>query len=109
MGLDMYVYREDDAEDAAPVCYWRKHPNLHGFIVQTFAAGVDECQQIYLDDAKVEAILKATLEDKLPVTQGFFFGVSQPSDKLDTIKQLGALIETMRKNPTAKFYYRSSW
>jgi hypothetical protein len=110
MGLDMYIFREEDNEAVnSEVCYWRKHPNLHGFIVQTFAAGVDECQRIYLDDAKVETVLRATLEDKLPTTQGFFFGTSQPSDKLDTIKQLGALIEDMRTHPGVKYYYRSSW
>ena len=107
MELDMYVFREDQAEE--PLCYWRKHPNLHGFIVQTFAAGIDECQRIYLDDAKVETILRATLEDKLPITQGFFFGVSQPKDNLDTIKQLARLVDEMRKHPDSKFYYQSSW
>ena len=108
MGLDMYVFREDQAEDEL-LCCWRKHPNLHGFIVQTFAEGKDECQRIYLDDGKVETILRATLEDKLPITQGFFFGVSLPEDKLDTIKQLGRLVDEMRKHLDSKFYYQSSW
>jgi hypothetical protein len=26
------------------VGYWRKHPDLHGYIVETFADGVDACQ-----------------------------------------------------------------
>ena len=26
--------------------YWRKHADLHGYIVKTFAKGVDECQKI---------------------------------------------------------------
>lgn len=59
MGLDMYLsgrkylrYGNDQIEDGFRVeekivrlGYWRKHPNLHGYIVKTFADDVDECQQ----------------------------------------------------------------
>ena len=58
MGLDMYLegrksrYDKQETEDGFPLQtkvlelgYWRKHPNLHGYIVQEFADGVDECQR----------------------------------------------------------------
>ena len=61
MGLDMYLTGEKFVmatglqEDGFPLRsktlelgYWRKHPNLHGYIVQTFVGGKDECQEIYL-------------------------------------------------------------
>jgi hypothetical protein len=65
MGLDMYLIgdvfvrnREVEADiyiDGYPqdraeleLGYWRKHRKLHGYIVNTFAKGVDECQKIEL-------------------------------------------------------------
>ena len=69
MGLDMYLkgnkfywtnWREPEknlteegfklTEKTLELGYWRKHPNLHGYIVKTFAEGVDELRhgiQIY--------------------------------------------------------------
>lgn len=103
MGLDMYLTgrksfwpsrntAEDRQEDGFKVerlelelGYWRKHPNLHGYIVREFAGGVDECQEIALDAAQLTQLLAAVKEDKLPFTQGFFFGKSQPEDKPETI------------------------
>ena len=55
MGLDMnlfgdkYSFEKNETVDGFPVSstmldmgYWRKHANLHGFIVDTFAGGEDE-------------------------------------------------------------------
>lgn len=92
MGLDMSLYGEihnfgigDDkpmldgyplAKQTVELSYWRKHPNLHGFIVQEFADGVDECQRIELDDDDLVKIIEAIKDNKLPFTEGFFFGRS---------------------------------
>jgi hypothetical protein len=93
MGLDMYLeghkFRigkledEQNREDGYPVKekilelgYWRKHPNLHGYIVQVFAEGVDECQDIYLDETKLERLIEDVRAGKLIPTTGFFFGRS---------------------------------
>ena len=101
MGLDMYLYgdksvsSEIDAnsvkEDGFIVsaktldmAYWRKHPNLHGFIVNTFADGEDNCQRIWLSEEDLHNIIVALENDALydePVT-GFFFGKSYfPGEK----------------------------
>jgi hypothetical protein len=57
--------------------YWRKHPNLHGYIVETFAGGKDECQDIYLGGSeRIRTIIAAIKARALPDTTGFFFGVS---------------------------------
>lgn len=100
MGLDMYLTGEkylaenfdhpekNVMEDGFRVKsrrlelgYWRKHPNLHGFIVQNFASGQDKCQEIYLTAIDLNRIIKAVKERKLPHTTGFFFGVSPGSDE----------------------------
>jgi hypothetical protein len=54
--------------------YWRKEPNLHGFIVQTFADGKDECQDIELGTEDLIKIKEAVVNRTLPHTTGFFFG-----------------------------------
>lgn len=97
MGLDMNLYGRKSlwgsaagegqkvrTEDGKPVGellldlgYWRKHPNLHGYIVNTFAGGVDECQKIHLDEAALGLIAATVRDKKLPHTEGFFFGSSE--------------------------------
>src|ERR1022692_2449086 len=89
MGLDMYLTGEKFVMNASlqedgfrlrsrilELGYWRKHPNLHGYIVQTFAGGKDECQDIYLGVAHIRTIIAAVKEQELHHTTGFFFGES---------------------------------
>lgn len=109
MGLDMYLegrtfnWERKEKRDGFRVKgvmlelgYWRKHPDLHGYIVQTFANGVDECQVIELNEDALENILQAVKDDRLPKTTGFFFGTSGPDDKAPTIAILTAAIEWLR-------------
>lgn len=100
MGLDMYLTGEksfmDDFEDPSKnimedgfrlrskryeLGYWRKHPNLHGYMVQSFASGVDDCREIYLTEPDIREVISAIKTRKLPFTEGFFFGVSQTTDE----------------------------
>lgn len=94
MGLDMYLKgdifsfsEERVLVDGFPrtnqileLGYWRKHPNLHGYIVNTFAGGVDECQTIGLDSDDLKQLIAAVENDELPSTSGFFFGESATKD-----------------------------
>lgn len=131
MGLDMYLRGEkffwtdwghlenNRMEDGLKVSslevelgYWRKHPNLHGYIVQTFVGGDDQCQRIPLDDKQLLQILEAVKADTLPHTEGFFFGVSNSSDKGDSITQLEAAIKwlnTEEPRVMRSVYYQASW
>lgn len=100
MGLDMYLTgrkyfwqnyerREDERrEDGHRVesldirlGYWRKHPNLHGYIVKTFASGKDDCKEIELQAEDLRQIIGAVKAKGLPHTEGFFFGNSDGSDE----------------------------
>jgi hypothetical protein len=65
--------------------YWRKHPDLHGFIVKEFANGVDECQRIDLTLEQIDTIIAAVKERRLPHTTGFFFGQSDGSEYVEDI------------------------
>ena len=96
MGLDMYLighhyntaYRDDvprpkldDKYDIESMTidlgYWRKHADLHGYIVDTFAKGIDNCMEIELSEEALDKIILAIQNDKLKKDHsGFFFGNS---------------------------------
>lgn len=94
MGLDQYanLYRAKDAvgvkvdievERAAPLYYWCKHPNLHGWMEQLYRAkgGARECfncTTVRLELADLDALERAVGTGGLPETTGFFFGKSRP-------------------------------
>lgn len=131
MGLDMYLTGEKclliDYENPANnltedgftldrkllrLGYWRKHPNLHGFIVNTFTNGEDTCQQIHLDVGDIERIIEAVARDELPHTDGCFFGRSDGSEKPDDLRILNAALEWLRTpepNVWRSVYYQASW
>jgi hypothetical protein len=95
MGLDMYAFttREDipavdfpDPADTAKLFYWRKHPNLHGWMERLYRAkgGNDEqfnLSPVRLDPADLDALEKAVRGNALPETAGFFFGQSLAEEK----------------------------
>jgi hypothetical protein len=121
MGLDMMIYRRNkDATERGDfqgeeIAYWRKHPNLHGFIVKEFAAGRDDCQQIPLDSKKMLTLIRAIMERKLPETTGFFFGSSPSTDneltfvlqQLEDMNQLAKAIEALQDG--YEIFYQASW
>ena len=135
MGLDMYLEGERfnsqvclktgdnhegrPQEDGFPISktvleigYWRKHPNLHDYIVQTFAEGKDECQRISLEAEDCRKIAMAILEDELPPTAGFFFGDSDwhKDDKEDTAKMFSDAAEWLDDGDwTRSVFYQASW
>jgi len=100
MGLDMYLRgskflwrnwndpeaeRQEDGYRITDIRidlgYWRKHPNLHGYIVEAFASGNDNCQEIELSVQDMRNIISAIKEQRLPFTEGFFFGQSNDSEE----------------------------
>jgi len=140
MGLDMYLEgrksvssRYDLTDDQVKedgfvvkshildLGYWRKHPQLHDFIVDTFAEGVDECQDIFLSKQNVHSIIEAIENDAVydEVVTGFFFGRSAfPGDadyedqKARDLKILRAAYEWLNTAPEGEWrdlYYKASW
>lgn len=136
MGLDMYLcgrkslmenFKEparNRTEDGHRVSiveidlgYWRKHPDLHGFIVQNFAEGQDTCQEIDLGEADLQKVVEAVERGELPETEGFFFGSSQgywqsPEGVEETTKYLMGAIRWLRSAPPDErrsLYYQASW
>ena len=92
--------------------YWRKHPNLHGYIVNNFADGVDQCQRIDLGEEDIEKIIDAVARDDLPHTEGFFFGVSDGSEREETLRIFRDALQWLRitePNIFRSVHYEASW
>ncbi len=86
MGLDQYAFarKGEPNYDAGAiheeheVAYWRKHPNLQGWMEDLWRSKGNEgefnCVDVELTFEDLEK-LEAAIEDaKLPETHGFFFG-----------------------------------
>lgn len=129
MGLDQYAYaRTKDTlasnEDATiELAYWRKHPNLQGWMEQLWLERVAE-QGLTLEESPYGSSfngveLELTEEDllaleldiisgNLPKTKGFFFG----NDSDDHYQEQDLeFVKEARANLFLglKVYYNSSW
>jgi len=132
MGLDMYLegrtynWQKWDHPELNPMRdgfrikgitlelgYWRKHPDLHGYIVEAFANGVDECQDIELTKDNLLQIIGAIKGKKLPHTEGFFFGKSDGTEAKESIHIFEQAIEWMEGemagDESRNVVYRASW
>ena len=129
MGLDMYLEGErfnsqvcwkagEEIEDRPTrdgfyisceileMGYWRKHHNLHEYIVQTFAegkyesCGYDDCQPIYLDAKDCRKIAAAILATDL----------GHKLDREDNAKIFSNAAQWLDSADwTRRVYYKSSW
>ncbi len=94
MGLDMYAMtipvrdelpmigfpKMPDGESPAALFYWRKHPNMHGWMERVYRArggtGDFNLQAIRLTIEDIELLEDCIIRDHLPHTEGFFYGIS---------------------------------
>lgn len=108
MGLDMYAYitteRFDSDVDLKPteelheLHYWRKHPNLHGWMEQRYRlkGGTEDsfnCAMLKLDPTDLDELERCIRDGQLPKTSGFFFGQSDGTEYDDDL----AFIERARQ------------
>lgn len=118
MGLDMYVKSTrvpppapvdfEEQESDQEVFYWRKHPNLHGWMEQLYLqkGGSKEFNvtPVQLEEADIERLAREL--KALPHTEGFFFGRSQPEDD-DQTEAFIALARGLLKE--GNYLYYTSW
>lgn len=120
MGLDMYAYSatakpesEVDFElgDANQIHYWRKHPNLHGWMERLYreksgSAEVFNCVNILLMPADLDALEADIRAGNLPRTDGFFFGESDGSEQADDLEFIAKAREAQARQQAVVY---SSW
>ena len=134
MGLDMYAYvgnpgqrddywyksldRDSTVNKPRDIAYWRKHPNLHGWMEQLWVSKGKPGRKH--DDSDFNGIeLELTWEDvdnleravrhgMLPSTEGFFFG--NPSDDVYYERDLEFCVNAKTELFLGlRVFYNSSW
>lgn len=106
------VYGKDIQGENQDLHYWRKHPNLHGWMERLYyqKGGQKEsfnCApvELTLDDLY---ILEADINyAKLPETDGFFFGQSYGNEAEDDLKFIQAARQAIEEGD--KVFYDSWW
>lgn len=103
MGLDQnaYICKPEDLDSevdfsteeiwTSEIAYWRKHANLQGWMNDLYSAkgGKDEyfnVSPVRLTLGDIYALEDDILNDTLPETTGFFFGVSGEHHKYDDLE-----------------------
>jgi hypothetical protein len=129
MGLDMYAWRvkakdaigdfeiarnEEGRAEVEEMFYWRKHHDLHGWMERLYRAkgGTKEsfnCVSVRLTMDDLQLLENDVLANKLPETQGFFFGTNPPDEY--TMKQDMEFIANAKMVIAAgdAVYYDSWW
>ena len=122
MGLDMYAYTLADAparpvdfretETAGEIHYWRKHPNLHGWMEELYRdkGGVAEpfnCVPVTLDADDLDRLEIDIKAGRLPHTTGFFFGESDGTETADDLAFVAKAREAIAAGLTV--FYTSWW
>lgn len=116
--VDMKLYRETEdgeyviADLDADFWYWRKHPDLHGWMERLYRkkGGMDEdfnCASVRLTLEDLDALEAAIKNRKLPHTEGFFFGQSTGDEAEVDLKFVEKAREAI--NNGHAIYYDSWW
>ena len=85
MGLDQFAHAVDNNGEREELAYWRKHPNLQGWMEDLWISkgrpnanedNPDEfnCIPVELTHEDLDNLEKAVTNNELPNTVGFFFG-----------------------------------
>ena len=120
MGLDQYAFignPENDDEKTIEIAYWRKHPNLHGWMERLWESKGcpgDNAEKMFngveleLTWQDLDALEQDILNQQLPETQGFFFG--DASDNYYREQDL-KFVRAARADLFLglKVFYNSSW
>jgi len=131
MGLDMFAFKvkkealneqqvdfeipdANEGTDLEPqeLAYWRKHPNLHGWMEALYRekGGTDEqfnCVNLNLTEEDLDNLEEVVNNDELLHTMGFFFGESCPEDKENDIEFIANAREALKEGYAV--YYTSWW
>jgi len=112
MGLDMSTYKKYPNTDdkTHELMYWRKHPNLHGWMEKLYRekGGEEEvfnCVELDLTPEDIDRLEKDL--NSLPTTTGFFFGESHYADRKLDLQFIDNAREAFAEGATV--HYNSWW
>jgi len=127
MGLDQFAFKTKAKFDSQvdfqaqlqdveteELHYWRKHPNLHGWMEQLYRekGGTGEMfngDPVQLTQEDIDDLANSILEGSLPHTTGFFFGQSNgdQEEESDDLQFCRNASEAIKEGYTV--YYDSWW
>jgi hypothetical protein len=124
MGLDQYVFavkqapskpvdfEEPEAKKIQEVHYWRKHPDLHGWMENLYRKKGGRqpefnCDPVVLSIADIDLLEIAVKRKELPTTSGFFFGHSDGSEIEDDLLFIRKARQALTEGLT--IFYTSWW
>ena len=107
-----YVWTHEQFEDKVfLIAQWRKHPNIQGWMEKLYESkggeGVFNCQPVRVTFQDLVNLRHAVINEKLPVTQGFFFGESLPEDREIDLKFIDDAMKAIGQD--MEIYYDSWW
>ena len=124
MGLDMYAFStkakpktdvDFETKNFKPeeVFYWRKHPNLHGWMQELYDSkgGTSDSFNgdcVVLDIVDLDNLEEDIREGNLPDTSGFFFGESSNGDE-ENENDLLFVTKAREAIKEGKTVYYTSW
>ena len=122
MGLDMYAMTTDytpsqpvdfpEPGDASQLHYWRKHPDLHGWMERLYIekGGSNEtfnCTSVALNADDLNQLEIDIEAGYLPQTNGFFFGESEGTETEDDLAFIAKARSAIEEGKTV--FYSSWW
>jgi hypothetical protein len=123
MGLDMYAFatkaklkNEVDFTETnlkpEEVHYWRKHPNLHGWMQELYESKGGKSDSfngdcVVLTEKDLNELESDIKGGRLPDTSGFFFGQTDGDEVDDDLKFIENAREAISEGKTV--YYTSWW
>lgn len=123
MGLDQFAYSIDSEGNKSELSYWRKHPNLQGWMESLWDSkgrpnknedsdpmGLSDfnCVPVELTYEDLDGLEKDIQQNRMPQTVGFFFGNDSDeyyrSQDLEFIQNARIALDN-----GSKVYYDSWW
>lgn len=126
MGLDMYCYAipekdagHNDTDVKIPeeiqreqIFYWRKHHDLHGWMENLYRekGGSKEfnCTNVRLTVEDLDRLKDDLVANKLPHTEGFFFG-NNPPDEETIANDIVFIVKAKEAIEEGKAVFYDSW
>ena len=98
--------------DIEEIAYWRKHPDLHGWMEQLYRkkGGTEKSfngDTVLLTEEDIDSLKIAVLTRTLPSTSGFFFGASKQEINFADLEFIEKAKGAIKEGYT--IYYDSSW
>ncbi|WP_430450713.1 phosphoglycerate kinase [Rhodopirellula europaea] len=120
MGLDMYAMTTTEVlekevdfkvDDTGELHYWRKHPNLHGWMERLYydKGGTEDfnCVPVVLNVTDLDQLEIDIQSGDLPDTSGFFFGESEGNESEDDLEFIAKARRAIADGQTV--FYDSWW